>query len=113
DDENEYFPLRISAPNSEVSGLPGISNKQLLGECVPNPALNNETVISYTLPENTEQAAITVYETATGRAVLFYPLEKEGTKLQINTGTLAPGIYMLKFDLNGVCAATRRLAVIK
>ena len=115
-DYTVYFPMRSAAPADTIkraTGLNFMHSKELLGCCIPNPA-NNETSVTYSFPEESGKAAISVIETASGRLLAAYDLGATASgNLLISTEKLPPGFYSVRLSLNGAVAATRKLVIVK
>lgn len=81
-----------------------------LGQNVPNPFSQN-TVISYRLPANSQQAFIGIYD-INGKEATILPLgkEREGT-VTIEAGNMPSGMYVYSLIVNGVPAATKRMVI--
>ncbi|MES2388221.1 MAG: ice-binding family protein [Bacteroidota bacterium] len=113
-DPHPYFPTRMAAPSDilaeNITGLE--KSKYSLGECVPNPAIN-ETTIAYKLHKENIEVVAEVSEIASGRK-LFEVKTLNGTGyIILQTSTLMPGFYNVKLRVDGIETANRKLVIIK
>jgi hypothetical protein len=78
----------------------GISNTFALGQNIPNPAINS-TRIDYSIPEAGE--VVFYLHSISGQLLYSKPIEaSRGThKIDLNTGTLAAGVYFYSIEYKG------------
>lgn len=85
-----------------------ISAKGYLSQNVPNPFTQN-TVISYSLPQNAKSAAIGVYD-MNGREIKLLSLGAETTgSVTIDGGSMQAGMYIYTLIVNGLPFETKKM----
>ncbi len=82
-----------------------------LKQNVPNPA-NNNTVISYYLPENTRKAQITITD-AKGSAVKVYNATIGEGRINITSAELAAGTYNYTLSVNDKRIDSKQMVITK
>ena len=77
---------------------------------IPNP-FSNETLVNYTLPQNTGNAYMAVYYLS-GKQIRTFPLNQKGTSsLTISSEKLAAGIYIYSIIADGKVMDSKRMVV--
>jgi hypothetical protein len=99
--------LLRSAPsaNDEIAA----TESEYLSQNVPNP-VDGSTVIRYSLPEGTTQAAIAVYSTG-GSVAKIFPIDagvKSGS-ITLHASDLAKGVNVYNLTANGIVLGSRKL----
>ncbi|MES2388747.1 MAG: hypothetical protein V4543_12170 [Bacteroidota bacterium] len=107
-----YFAKMAGVGNPYITAASAFVSERQDMTVFPNPA-SVETSISYNVPQNSGRALISVLEMATGRLIAQYPVENRQGRLSVSTEALVPGIYMLRFDAEGLSSVCRKLAVVK
>jgi hypothetical protein len=87
-------------------GLSGFS----MDQNEPNP-FNNETVIKYTLPQNTVNAYLAIYDLSGKQIKTIELVQKSATSLTITSDQLAAGIYIYSILADGKVIGTKRMVV--
>ena len=107
---------QINAQNGNktvgTTGIDQLSNPTdgfSLGQNIPNP-FNQETVINYTLPQQSNTASMAVYDLS-GKQITSYPLEKGSSSLTITSEKLAAGIYIYSVLVDGKIMDSKRMVV--
>jgi hypothetical protein len=96
-----------------ISDIPVKTSVAFLGNAVPNPS-SAETMISYTIPANTQNASIAVYSMVQGK-IEEYELdtaELQG-ELTINLSSYNNGMYIYTLIVDGNPVDNKKIIVIK
>jgi hypothetical protein len=80
-----------------------------LDQNIPNP-FNQETVISYNLPQQVHSASLVVYDLS-GKQIVSFPIEKGGAPITITSEKLAAGIYIYSVMADGKILDSKRMVV--
>lgn len=104
---NELKSLIAKGGNSPTSTF----SKSYLKQNVPNPA-NNNTVISYYLPDNTGRAQIRITDEK-GSALKIYNASGGEGRLNIKSGELPAGTYNYTLYVNDKKIDTKQMVIIK
>jgi hypothetical protein len=98
--------------SSNTTGLNnnGDLNTFKLGQNEPNP-FNGETVIKYTLPQNTNNASMVVYDLS-GKQIASFPItEKGSSSMTLTSEKLAAGIYIYSIVADNKILDSKRMVV--
>lgn len=99
------FPIVKEINKAETSGIE-------LHQNYPNPGVSSVT-IPYSVPGEMEGAAISVdvYDHQGNLVSSFNKLESGNSEVQLENGTLKPGVYYYKLIVNGELIETRRMII--
>ena len=81
-----------------------------LEQSVPNPA-QDQLVISYHLPANTQAATLVIRRMLDSKTVATVPLAVNAHEQTLQVSGYSAGLYLYTLTVDGVPAATRRLIV--
>jgi hypothetical protein len=85
-----------------------LSSDVILYQNMPNP-FNDETVISYFIPDNVNAAKMIFYD-ETGRVIKEEPVENRGNgSVNLKTSSLAAGVYTYALEVNGKIIQVRKM----
>jgi len=95
----------------EPVGTGSIEQEQIgsMFRLYPNPARDN-TTLTYTFTAQTGQAQVRLLDLA-GRQLQAHALPGTGGRVLLDTGSLAPGVYLVELRVDGAAAALRKLVV--
>ena len=85
--------------------------KPLLKQNAPNP-FKNETVIEYSVPENSTSASIFIYD-MTGAQLKEYKVSTRENKLTIKGSEFKAGMYIYSLIVDGQLIDTKRMTLTK
>ena len=101
---------------NNTSGITGINqmNNQMNGfsmeQNIPNP-FSRETVVNYTLPQQTGSAYMAVYDLS-GKQIASFPLNQKGASaITISSEKLAAGVYIYSIIADGKLMDSKRMIV--
>ncbi len=108
---DELRALVLSKQQLSAKQIDEMKNTPWLGEGRPNPA-NGSTLIEYSLPSGTAAATCQVYS-LDGKLLSTTMLNNSAGKQQmtLNTGSLAPGMYIYSLIVNGRVTDTKKMVV--
>jgi hypothetical protein len=90
---------------NEIEGASGFKMEQN----IPNP-FSSETVVKYTLTEQTKVASLVVYDLS-GKQITSFPIEKNSSSITITSEKLAAGIYIYSIIADGKIVDSKRMVV--
>ena len=109
---NELLAARSSLGNTGAMNRGDAGSIALLTQNAPNP-FHQTTTISYYLPQEAGNAAITITDT-NGKLVKTYNLSEKGNgQLVIEGGQLTPGMYYYSLMLEGKVITTKKMILLK
>ncbi len=88
-----------------------LRTKAMLYQNTPSP-FNSQTIIRYTLPDNTQDAYIFIFDMQ-GVLKKQLPLIPSNNSVTINAYDLTPGIYLYSLIVSGQEVATKRMIISK
>jgi hypothetical protein len=85
-------------------------NGAKLMQPIPNPS-SNQTEINYFLPDNQNNASITIYDLQ-GKILKRVQLTDKGLgKISVNVSNLANGMYIYDLNINGKIIDSKKMSV--
>lgn len=90
---------------NEIEGASGF----IMEQNIPNP-FSSETVVKYTLTEQTKSASLVVYDLS-GKQITSFPIEKNSSSITITSEKLAAGIYIYSVIADGKIVDSKRMVV--
>lgn len=103
----------LLAKTSDPTGISNLVSQTdgfSMDQNIPNP-FSNETLVNYTLPQNTGKAYMAVYDLS-GKQIRTFPLNQKGTSsLTISSEKLAAGIYIYSIIADGKVMDSKRMVV--
>ena len=104
---NNFYRIKQEDKDGKINYSNTVSVNMIAGHAFrvyPNPV---HDIFTVALNENTDQAISITINDATGRKVLSQSLQTENNKGYINITHLAPGIYYIHVNINGVDAVQK------
>lgn len=96
--------------STEINSLNSSTGSFIMDQNIPNP-FSNETVIKYTLTEQTKTAVLNVYDLS-GKQIASFPItEKGSSSITITSEKLAAGIYIYSIVADGKIMDSKRMVV--
>jgi hypothetical protein len=112
DQENKISRLENLLLNSDDSAIDEISASASLQQNFPNP-FNSSTEIGYSIPENSVESNIFVYD-MNGRQLKSYNLKEKGNNsISIGASELEAGLYIYTLIIDGIEISSKRLILTK
>jgi len=90
---------------NEIEGASGFKMEQN----IPNP-FSSETVIKYTLAEQTKTASLMVYDLS-GKQVASFSIDKAASSITVSSDKLAAGIYIYSIIADGKILDSKRMVI--
>lgn len=109
------LPLRQAVHPTKVSSFDiGNGQRALLGDAIPNPAVNNAQISLYIPVGSRHTYTLSVFDLSGKKTNVAVPINEAGqVEISLPLGNLVSGVYAYSLQENGRPIGTRRLVVIK
>lgn len=111
--EQKELINELLAKTNNATGVNQLNNANegfALDQNIPNP-FSQETVIKYTLPQQTKTAVLNVYDLS-GKQITSFPLNERGaSSITVSSEKLAAGIYIYSVVADGKIMDSKRMVV--